>query len=69
MYFDIPRAGSRTFNSLTQDLVTNAIASSPDGGLTIVLSKLDLSDVPVDAVYLLARTGKTKPDDDCTIER
>ncbi|TFK29822.1 hypothetical protein FA15DRAFT_180243 [Coprinopsis marcescibilis] len=69
MYFEALHADRGTQDPLSQDFVLNAINNSPDGGSTIVLSKLDLTEVPIDSVKQLARVKKGKSDDECIVER
>ncbi len=50
---------SNVSNSLNHDHITTALKFSPDGGETLVFSKLDLTDISVDALEELAtRVGE-----------
>lgn len=50
---------SNVSNSLNHDHITTALKLSPDGGETLVFSKLDLTDISVDALEELAtRVGE-----------
>lgn len=54
---------------LTPSAIAQARDRSPDNGHTLVLSKLNLSDVSPDAAEELATIGRKGPDDECIIER
>jgi hypothetical protein len=54
---------------LTSPAIAQAVDRSPDKGHTLVLSKLNLSDVSPDAAEELATVGRKGPDDECIIER
>jgi hypothetical protein len=45
---------SNTSNSLKHEHIVDALSQSQDGGETLVLSKLDLTDISVDAAEELA---------------
>ncbi|KAF5324937.1 hypothetical protein D9611_004582 [Ephemerocybe angulata] len=60
------RRGTTPLSSTT---IAEAVDRSPDGGLTLVLSKLNLSDVSVEAAEELASVGRNGPDEECIIER
>lgn len=55
--------------NLNPTTIAQAVDRSTDNGRTLVLSKLNLSDVSAEAAEELATVGRARPDDDCTIER
>ena len=55
--------------TLNPTAIAHAVDRSADNGRTLVLSKLNLSDVSAEAAEELATVGRAGPDDDCTIER
>ncbi|KAJ2931329.1 hypothetical protein H1R20_g5656, partial [Candolleomyces eurysporus] len=55
--------------TLNPTTIAQAVDRSADNGRTIVLSKLNLSDVSAEAAEELATVGRGGPDDDCIIER
>jgi len=54
---------------LSSSLIAQALDRSPDGGVTLVLSKLNLSDVSAGAAEELATIGRVEPEDESVVER
>nr|GAT53338.1 leucine-rich repeat-containing protein SOG2 [Mycena chlorophos] len=55
--------------SLTQALISDAVAQSADGGATLVFLKKNLTDISEEAAEDLATLGRETPEDDSLVER
>lgn len=55
--------------TLTPELIAEALTRSADGGATLVFLKKNLTDIGEEAAEELATLGRETPDDDSLVER